>query len=317
MENKRRIVVALGGNALIERNGLNTAEEQERISAKSAEKLVGLILQGHEVVLVHGNGPQVGSIVLQQHAANSEKTPAMPLDVCGAMSEGMIGYWLQQAMDTALTRAKVNKRCATVIAQTVVSAEDTAFQNPTKPIGPFYTEAEAQAVAASQGYVMKEDAGRGWRRVVPSPEPLEILEIDLIQGLLERGSVVVTAGGGGIPVIRQEDGALHGVEAVIDKDLAAARLASQIDADVLLILTDVSAVAVDYRKESQRDLGEVTTGELQTFMQQGQFAPGSMLPKVSAAIRFVEAREQRTAVITSIDKALDGLAGREGTRIHS
>jgi len=311
----KRVLIALGGNAVQKQGTPPTAEAQQEACAHTARQLLEIIRAGYEIVVTHGNGPQVGNIFLQQEMAASEKTPPMPLDTCGAMSQGMVGYWLQQAVQAELARAGIHKAVATIITQTVVDPDDPAFANPTKPIGPFYTEEEARRIMQERGYVFKEDSGRGWRRVVPSPRPIHIVEKDAIRDLVDRGHIVISTGGGGIPVIRRDDGTLQGVEAVIDKDLGAARLAELIDADVLLILTAVEKVAIHFRQPQQRELDEVTTEEMKRYMREGHFAPGSMLPKVEAAVEFAESRPGRVAIITSLEKGMSALLGRGGTRV--
>jgi carbamate kinase len=311
-----RIVIALGGNALQTSNDTASAEEQEQVSERSAEQIVKILADGHDVVVAHGNGPQVGNILIQQERAKSKEVPAMPLDVCGAMSQGMIGYWLQRAFDNCLEKVGQHKPSATIVTQTLVDPTDPAFSHPSKPIGPFYSEEEAKVLAASYGYTLREDAGRGWRRVVPSPEPIEIVEIDTIRKLVEDGYYVIAAGGGGIPVMRDPvDGRLRGVEAVIDKDLGAEKLAEGVNADVLMMLTSVEQVSLFYRTPRQQDLGEVDVSKMRAYMAEGHFAPGSMLPKVEVACRFVASQSGRRAIITSIEKAYDALYGRAGTVI--
>lgn len=311
----KKVVIALGGNALQKANEPATAEAQQRVCEQTAEQLLAIIKAGYEIVLTHGNGPQVGNIVLQQQIADSERTPAMPFDTCGAMSQGMIGYWLQQAIDKTLVRVGIPKKAVSVVTQTVVDRNDPAFSNPTKPIGPFYSEEEARQIMQEKGYIFKEDAGRGWRRVVPSPKPVDIVEKDAIRDLVEAGHIVIAVGGGGIPVVRNADGTVEGVDAVIDKDLGAAKLAELLDADVLLILTAVEKVAINFRKPNQAELDDVTTDQMKQYMQEGHFAPGSMLPKVEAAVQFAESRPGRLAIITSLEKGFEALQGKAGTRI--
>ncbi|GMB09960.1 carbamate kinase [Thermolongibacillus altinsuensis] len=313
----KKVVIALGGNALQKANEPATAESQQKVCEQTAGQLLEIIKAGFEVVVTHGNGPQVGNLVLQQQIASSDKTPAMPLDTCDAMSQGMIGYWLQRAIDKSLTHADIQKKAITVVTQVVVDPNDPAFDNPTKPIGPFYTEAEARRIMKEKGYVFKEDAGRGWRRVVPSPRPIDIVEKDVIHNLIDDGYIVIGVGGGGIPVIRKADGTLEGVEAVIDKDLASAKLAELLDADILLILTAVENVSIHFGKPNQSDLEEVTTDQMKQYMQEGHFAPGSMLPKVEAAVQFAESKPGRTAIITSLEKGFSALLGKAGTRISA
>ena len=311
--NKMKIVAALGGNALQSGRAEPTAEAQLAVVQETCERLADLAEMGCELVVVHGNGPQVGRILLASEAAK-DVTPAMPFDVCGAMSPGYIGYHLQQSLGRALKERGINTPVVTLLTQMVVDADDPGFKNPTKPIGPFYSEQEAQALAAEKGYTMKEDAGRGWRRVVASPIPAEIVELDSIKELI-GSAVVITCGGGGIPVLRREDGALEGVAAVIDKDFAAELLAESIDADMLLILTEVERVALNFNKPDQKELSSMTLAEAERYCAEGQFAPGSMLPKVRAAMRFAAAYPGRRAVITSLAKAAEALNGETGTVI--
>lgn len=311
--NKMKIVAALGGNALQSGGAEPTAEAQLAVVQETCERLADLAEMGCELVVVHGNGPQVGRILLASEAAK-DVTPAMPFDVCGAMSQGYIGYHLQQSLGRALKERGIDTPVVTLLTQMVVDADDPGFKSPTKPIGPFYSEQEAQALAAEKGYTMKEDAGRGWRRVVASPIPAEIVELDSIKELIGL-AVVITCGGGGIPVLRREDGALEGVAAVIDKDFAAELLAESIDADMLLILTEVERVALNFNKPDQKELSSLTLAEAERYCAEGQFAPGSMLPKVRAAMRFAAAYPGRRAVITSLAKAAEALNGETGTVI--
>ena len=311
--NKMKIVAALGGNALQSGRAEPTAEAQLAVVQETCERLADLAEMGCELVVVHGNGPQVGRILLASEAAK-DVTPAMPFDVCGAMSQGYIGYHLQQSLGRALKERGIDTPVVTLLTQMVVDADDSGFKNPTKPIGPFYSEQEAQALAAEKGYTMKEDAGRGWRRVVASPIPAEIVELDSIKELI-GSAVVITCGGGGIPVLRREGGALEGVAAVIDKDFAAELLAESIDADMLLILTEVERVALNFNKPDQKELSSMTLAEAERYCAEGQFAPGSMLPKVRAAMRFAAAYPGRRAVITSLAKAAEALNGETGTVI--
>lgn len=308
-----KVVVALGGNALEDRTLPPTAQSQLRVARRTAEDLARLSCAGYELAVVHGNGPQVGRILLAGEAA-SEVTPPMPFDVCGAMSQGYIGYHLQQALTDALRKRQRSIPVVTVITQMVVDPHDPAFLAPSKPIGPFYTKEQADVLTSEKGYTMREDSGRGWRRVVPSPKPRRIVEIDTIKTLWDT-TVSIACGGGGIPVIEGKNGELEGVAAVIDKDLAACRLAVEMDADVLMILTEVPAVAIHFGKPEQRDLGEVTTAELEHYAAQGQFGAGSMLPKVQAAVEFVRSAPGRRAIITSLDRGPEALAGHCGTRI--
>ena len=310
----KKLVIALGGNALQEAGKPATAEAQLEVVEQTAEYIAQIIEQGYEVIIAHGNGPQVGRIVLQNEAANNV-TPAMPFDVCGAMSQGMIGYHIQQGLSKVLRRRGVNKQVATLVTQVVVDANDPKFQNPSKPIGPFYSEEEAKKIADEKGYTMREDAGRGWRRVVASPLPVEIAELDAVKCLVDGGFVVVTVGGGGIPVVKNSDGDLVGTAAVIDKDLASEKLAEDLDADALVILTAVEKVSINFKKPTQMDLDQLSVEDAKGYIKEGHFAPGSMLPKIEAAVKFVESKPGRVSIITSLDKALDALNGKGGTRI--
>lgn len=312
MQNSR-IVVALGGNALQSSKNEQTAQAQLKVVKNTCEILSGLIESGRSIVIVHGNGPQVGRIVLASEAAK-DVTPIMPFDVCGAMSQGYIGYHIQQSLKMALKEKNIDKGVVTLVTQVIVDVNDTAFDNPTKPIGPFYSKSQAEKIAREKGYTMREDAGRGFRRVVASPIPEEIVELESIRQLM-NSDVVITCGGGGIPVVRNESGHIEGVAAVIDKDYAAELLAENIDADVLLILTEVEKVAVNFGRPDQIDLESMTYAEAEKYCTEGQFAPGSMLPKVKAAMKFVSANPDRKAIITSLSKAEDALDGRTGTAI--
>lgn len=311
---KGKIVIALGGNALQAFGSPPTAECQLEVVRKTCDFIAQIVANDYEIALVHGNGPQVGRIVLALETAK-EVTPPLPLDVCDAMSQGYIGYHLQQAMHEALIRIqKGHIPVVTIVTQMVVERDDPAFQTPTKPIGPFYSEEEAKIIAMEKGYVVKEDAGRGWRRVVASPIPNHIVEIDSIKRLWDS-TIVVFAGGGGIPVIEHEDGSFEGVAAVIDKDYAAELLAEQVGVDTLLILTEVEKVAINYNKPDQKNLDTLTVEEAERYIAEGHFAPGSMLPKVQAAVKFAKSGEDRKAIITSLFKAVDALEGRTGTHI--
>lgn len=313
---QRTIVVALGGNAL-QQQGEASSAAQQRVADATVRQLVPLFQAGHNVAIVHGNGPQVGNIILHEEAINTEDVPSLPLDDCGAMSQGLIGFWLQQALHDALQAQQMPKHAVSVVTQTVVDADDPAFANPTKPIGPFYSEAEAHQVAAERGYVVVEDAGRGWRRVVPSPRPQSIIEADVIKALVHAGVIVVSTGGGGIPVLQAADGTLSGVEAVIDKDFGAAVLADVLAADTLLIVTAVEAAKINFGTPEEQALGEVSAAALEQYIAAGEFAAGSMLPKVQAALQFVAGAPGRTAIITSLEKTADAIQGLAGTRVVS
>lgn len=316
MMSPTKVVIALGGNALQEAGTPPTAEAQLEVVKKTAEYLAEISCNNYEMAVVHGNGPQVGRIVLTQEVAAKEndQTPAMPFDVCGAMSQGYIGYHIQQALRDALRNRNRNIPVVTLVTQVVVDANDPAFQNPSKPIGQFYTEEEAKRIAEEKGYVMREDAGRGWRRIVPSPQPKRIVEISAVRRLWDT-TIVITAGGGGIPVIENMDGSLTGVAAVIDKDLASEKLAQDIEADILLILTEVDKVCLNFKKPDQKFLDHMTVAEAIRYMNEGHFAPGSMLPKVLAAVKFARAYPGKKAIITSLFKAVDALEGKAGTVI--
>ena len=307
----KRIVIALGGNALG-----NTATEQLALVSNTAKAIVDLIAEGNEVVIAHGNGPQVGMINLGLATAAEAKAikSDMPFPECGAMSQGYIGYHLQNAIGNELAARGMAKDVATVVTQVLVEESDPAFQHPTKPVGAFYDRETADRIAAEKGYTMVEDAGRGYRQVVPSPKPVDVIEKNTVKALVGSGTVVITVGGGGIPVVRRE-GRLVGVPAVIDKDFASAKLAELLDADLLVILTAVEKVAVNFGKPDQRGLDALTPAEAREYIAQGQFAPGSMLPKVEAAVQFAESKPGRAALITLLEKAKDGIEGRTGTRI--
>ena len=309
----QKIVVALGGNALQSGKAEPTAEAQLAVVKKTSEHIAELVQRDYEIAVVHGNGPQVGRILLASEAAK-DVTPTMPFDVCGAMSQGYIGYHLQQSLKYALNIRNRNLPVVTLATQMVVEKSDPAFENPTKPIGPFYSEAEAKELEGTKGYTMKEDAGRGWRRVVASPLPRKIVEIDAIKQLWDS-TIVIACGGGGIPVVENADGTLEGVAAVIDKDFAAELLAEQVDADALMILTEVEKVAINFNKPNQEDLTHLSLADAARYCEDGQFAPGSMLPKVQAAMKFVRANPDKKAIITSLDKAIDALEGKTGTVI--
>ena len=308
----KRIVIALGGNALG-----NTPYEQLALVTETAKPIVDLITQGNEVIIAHGNGPQVGMINLGMATAAEAKAikSDMPFPECGAMSQGYIGYHLQNAIGNELASRGMNKDVATVVTQVLVDEADPAFQHPTKPVGAFYTEEEAMRIQAEKGCVMKKDANRGFRRVVPSPMAQKIIEIDTIKTLVDSGTVVVAAGGGGIPVCRK-NGRCVGVEAVIDKDFASEVLAEQLDADILMILTEVENVCLNFGRPDEKALHEVTAAELDRYAAEGHFAPGSMLPKVQAAMDFASSKPERTAMITLLEKAKDGIQGKTGTKIH-
>ena len=314
MENKK-IVVALGGNAL----GSNLLEQM--ISVTDAVKpIADLVEAGYEVVVTHGNGPQVGVIqdaMTLLSRENPEKHPHFPLSVCTAMSQGYIGYDITNKLREELLDRGIKKGVSCVLTQVEVDPDDPAFRNPTKPIGPFLTKEEAEAKAALRNHVFIEDSGRGYRRVVASPEPISIIEIDTIRALADAGYVVIAAGGGGIPVFKAENNHLKGSPAVIDKDRASELLAEELDADFLIILTAVEKAAINFNKPDQKWLDDLTPDEARKYIAEGQFAPGSMLPKIEAAVKFAESKPGRTALITLLEKAKDGINGKTGTRIHA
>ena len=308
-----RIVVALGGNAL-SLDGKATATAQQQVANQTAGLLARLVQAGHELAIVHGNGPQIGNIILHEEAINTEKTPTMPVDTCGAMSQGQIGYWLQNAFFNNFQALGINKPVAAMVTQVLVDPNDPAFSNPTKPIGPFYSEEEAKKLSAERGFTVKEDAGRGWRKVVPSPAPIDIVEADLVKMALDNQAILIAAGGGGIPVYYKDD-KLVGLEAVIDKDFAAAKLAEIIDADILLILTAVDTIKINYGQPDEQSISQMTLDQARQYIAEGQFAPGSMLPKVEASIKFVSTGGGRQAIITTPEGALDAINGLTGTKI--
>ncbi|CAI0972123.1 Carbamate kinase 1 [Serratia fonticola] len=306
----KKIVLALGGNAL----GEGLAEQMQAVKT-TARAIVDLIEHGHQVVVTHGNGPQVGMINLAfEAAAKSEAhTPMLPMSVCVALSQGYIGYDLQNALREELLDRNIVKPVATLITQVIVNGSDPAFLNPTKPIGSFFTKAEASQLTKN-GYSMVEDAGRGYRRVVASPKPIDIVEKETVRAMMEAGQVVITVGGGGIPVIR-EGNHLRGASAVIDKDWASAKLAEMIDADMLIILTAVEKVAINFGKPNEQWLEQLSIADAQRFIEEGHFAKGSMLPKVEAAVAFAESKLGRQALITVLSKAQQGIEGKTGTVI--
>ena len=306
-----RIVLALGGNALG-----NSPQEQMNIVKTTAVPIVDLIEEGHEVIIAHGNGPQVGMInlVMEVSSKSDSKTPSMPFPECGAMSQGYIGYHLQNAIREELMKRSINKSVVSLITQVVVDENDEAFANPMKPIGQFYSKEEADLIAKEKSYDFVEDAGRGYRRVVPSPKPINIVEKDVIMTLIDAGHVVITVGGGGIPVV-EKGNALVGVSAVIDKDFASAKVAELVDADMFIVLTAVDHIAINFGKPTQVELKEVTLDELDLYIKDNQFAPGSMLPKVLAAKQFVEASNGKKAIIAALEKSALAIQGKSGTSI--
>ena len=301
---KKKVVIALGGNALGKTN-----EEQIKLVKSTAIKIVDIISNGYDVVITHGNGPQVGMI------SSSLEGNAIPFSECGAMSEGYIGYHLSQAIVNELRTRGINKSCVSVLTQVVVDKDDTAFDNPTKPIGNFYSKEDASLLSDSKGYIMKEDAGRGYRRVVASPKPLEIVEFESINELISSGHIVIACGGGGIPVVLEDD-KFVGVDAVIDKDLTSALLAEKIDADYLLILTGIDKVCINFDGPDEKKLDILSLSDAYKYISNNEFAEGSMLPKIEACLKFVK-NTNKYAVITSLDEALNGLDGKSGTLVCS
>ncbi len=310
----KSILITLGGNAILPARGTGTFDEQSAITRLTMQPIAQLIHDGVQVVLSHGNGPIVGNILIRNEAAR-DQIPPMPLDVCGADSQGGIGYMMQQALQNELQRVGVDRPVVTLVTQIVVDERDPAFRRPTKPIGPFYSQERARLLAKEKGWTVVEDAGRGWRRVVPSPRPLEVVEITAIRKLVADGVIAIAAGGGGIPVARQWDSSLHGVEAVIDKDLASSLLARLLGCETLCIITGVDRVAIHYGKPDQRDLDCATAEELSRYAADGHFPAGSMGPKIQAAIEFVRGGG-REVVITSPAKIREALQGNGGTRIR-
>ena len=308
-----KIVIALGGNALG-----NSQEEQLKLLEGVSKIIVELVKDGNKIVLTHGNGPQVGQIFLaMDYSSHGEvKTPSMPFPECGSMSQGYIGYQMQQCIQDELERQGIKKDCATLITQVLVDSEDSAFDNPTKPIGKFYSKDEADIISKEKGYVFVEDAGRGYRRVVPSPIPKDIIEKRVIRQLVDNDNIVICAGGGGIPVIKTDRiKLLEGVEAVIDKDRTAALLARELDADILLILTAIDKVYINFNKDNQMALDEISVEEAKKYIEKGEFAKGSMLPKIEACLEFVKEDSSKRAIIGSLEKAYDAIKGTSGTII--
>ncbi len=306
--------MSLGGNAILKHGQRGTAEEQEVNVQNTARHIAALLRKGERLAITHGNGPQVGNILLQNEIAK-DKLPPMPLDVCGAESQGMIGYMLQRALRTELESEGSKIPVATIVSQTLVDVDDRAFKNPTKPVGPFYTSTEAQQLRESKGWHMISDSGRGYRRVVPSPTPLDIIEKETIIRLFETGTVVISVGGGGVPVFREKNGRLRGVEAVLDKDRTAALLAKTLGVETLLILTDVEKVYINYGKPDQRALDRMTVQDCRKYLAEGQFPEGSMGPKIQSAVSFLTDSPKGRVVIASLEMAEEALKGTAGTTI--
>lgn len=306
-----KIVVALGGNAL----GNSPAAQLELVK-NTAKSLVALIEKGNEVVISHGNGPQVGSINLGlNYAAEHEQGPPFPFPECGAMSQAYIGYQLQQSLQNELHQLGIHKPVVTLVTQTLVNKDDEAFSHPTKPIGMFYDKALAETIAKERQYSFVEDSGRGYRRVVPSPEPIEIVELQSIAALIGQGNLVISSGGGGIPVVKDQDGTLHGVDAVIDKDKSSALLGAKLQSDQLIILTTVDYIYLNYGKAKQEALKHVTVAEMEHHIHEGHFAQGSMLPKVEASLAFIKNNPKGEVIVTSLERLDDALNGQVGTVI--
>jgi carbamate kinase len=312
-ERPKLAVVAFGGNALLRPEDRGTQEEQIARAKQAARWLAEIVRHGYKLIVVHGNGPQVGNILIQAEEA-STKVPPQTLDVAVAQTEGSIGFMLQQAIRNRLEAIGVRGEVATILTEVEVDPNDIAFKRPTKPIGPFFTRYRAEVLERDFGWTMREDAGRGWRKVVPSPRPLHILNVDTISRMLDTAWVVVAAGGGGIPVVRGRDGQWRGVEAVIDKDFASSLLAAELHADIYIILTGVAKIAVDYGQPTQRDLDRLTVDEAEKFLAEGQFPAGSMGPKVEAAIQFIRARAKEV-LVTDVERLREALDGRDGTLI--
>lgn len=310
----KKIVIALGGNALQAQDLVPTAETQLEIVKQTAVHLAQLIEEGYKIVISHGNGPQVGRIIIQNEHA-SKITPAMPFDICDAMSQGMIGYNIQQAVKNELVKKGIDKPIVSIVTQVVVDKDDPEFKNPSKPIGVFYKKDEAEVIEREKNYTMMEDSGRGYRRAVASPKPKKIVELESIKTLIDNDNVVISTGGGGIPVVELEDKTFQGVAAVIDKDFASEKLAEDIDADKLIILTGVDRVAINFGKPNQIDLDKLTAEQARKYIKEGYFAKGSMLPKVEAALKFAESKKGREAIIASLEKVKLALKGESGTVI--
>ncbi|MBI2469795.1 MAG: carbamate kinase [Planctomycetes bacterium] len=314
MKKSRVVVIALGGNALIMEWQRGTTAEQFENTRKSLDGIVYCLKQGYGVVITHGNGPQVGNLLLMVEASRTQ-VPELPLAVCVADTEGAIGYMVQQSLTNRLRKEGFDRCVVTVLTQVIVDKHDTAFSNPTKPIGPFFTKEEAEHFRKEKGWQIVEDSHRGYRRVVASPNPLKIVEERAIKCLLEAGDIVIAAGGGGIPVITKEDGDLEGVDVVIDKDLASSVLARDIKADCLMMLTGVEHVFLNFKQPNEQPLKALTVKEAQRYLQEGHFPPGSMGPKIQAAINFLNWGGE-VAIITSIDKVKEALEGITGTKIN-
>ena len=307
----KRVVLALGGNAILQPEQEATYDNQYNNVITATEKMIEIRKAGHEIVVTHGNGPQVGNIIAQNEYAK-DNVPALPIDVCSAESQGMIGYMMEMALKNHLNKDKINANVSTLLTMVEVDKDDKAFSNPSKPIGVFFDEDTAKSLEQDKGFTMGEDAGRGYRRLVPSPEPLVIHGVEEIKSLLSK-SIIISSGGVGIPVYRNEEGNLEGVEAVIDKDRSGLKLSEQVEADVFMMLTDVPNVYIKYGKENEKKLEQISVEEAEQYVSEGQFPAGSMLPKIEAAIEF--AKTGNEAIICSLGEAVDALEGKAGTRI--
>ncbi|HEX2833728.1 MAG TPA: carbamate kinase [Thermoanaerobaculia bacterium] len=313
MSRQKLAVVAFGGNALLRPEDRGTQEEQIARAKQAARWLAEIVRYGYKLIVVHGNGPQVGNILIQAEEA-STKIPPQTLDVCGAQTQGSIGFLLQQAIRNRLESIGISAEVATVLTEVEVDANDPAFKRPTKPIGPFFTRYRAEALERDLGWTMREDAGRGWRHVVPSPRPLRILNLQTISHMLDTATVVIAAGGGGIPVVKGRDGQWRGIEAVIDKDFASAKLAGDLEADLFIILTGVPKIAIDFGKPTQQFLPRMTVAEAEKYLADGQFPPGSMGPKVESAVQFVKTAKKEV-LVTDVEVLREALEGKDGTLI--
>lgn len=309
---KEKIVIAIGGNAIISEGQKGTVEEQYNNIGKMCPYIADLIEEGYRVILTHGNGPQVGNLLLQGEAAK-DRIPVLPIDVCVAETQGQLGYMIKQSLENLLRKRGIEKDVVSVLSQVLVDKNDPAFKEPTKPIGPFYSKEEADEISKAKNYSMVEDSGRGYRRVVPSPRPLDIVEQSVVRTLTDNGTIVITVGGGGIPVI-EDNGGLKGVEAVIDKDYASSLLANQIEADFLVILTGVPQVAINFGKPNQEFLSKMSLDEAKKHFEEGQFPKGSMGPKIEAGIEYLD-RGGKKVIITSLELLKDAIEGKAGTMI--
>lgn len=312
---KRKIaLIAFGGNAILPENQRGLQSEQAKNAQKAARLMIHVVKKGHDLIIVHGNGPQVGNLLMQMEEAIN-KIPPFSLEICDAMTEGSMGYMLERAIINELRKNSLDREVATLITQVVVDKEDTAFDNPTKPIGPFYTKYRAQMLARQKKWKMIEDAGRGYRKVVPSPRPIDVVPKRVIQDLVHSGKIVITAGGGGVPIIIDGNGLFQGVEAVIDKDHAASLIASEVKADLFIILTNVDRVYLNYGKPDEKPIDEMSVDQAQTYLDQGQFPPGSMGPKIQAAIDYIH-HGGKEVLITSANHLKAALLNRSGTKIR-